>query len=289
MRKTKLLIFVFTFLLAFGLMATAASAKTVTVTKDGGEFIVDIDGAVLQSDVPPMVENGTTLVPMRVIFETLNATVNYNSTDKTINAVRNDVKIDLKLNDEKAYVNGELKVLAVPAKAVNGRTLVPLRFVGEALGEKVNYVVKSANDPNNTTASSYKETYYSIAENMADATGLDNNAITALKTAYTYADYYKTYGDIEFLNGAKNKYATVANCAVQSLQLTEKAIGNCGGFTEYAQLKHTLKDIASKYEFIKSLSVGYSEANLNKMIDCYSEISQLWNIAMNQWTAVKPE
>ena len=288
MKKYRLLVFILAFLLLFGLMSTAAFAKTVTVTKDAGVFTVDIDGIELKSDVPPRVENGTTLVPMRVIFEALNATVDYHHENKTINAYRDTTNILLTLNSATAFVNGVPKTLAVPAKAVNGRTLVPLRFVSEALGETVNYVVKIANDPNNTTASSYKDTYYAIAENMADASTYDNNAISALQLSYTYADQYRTYGDSLFLQGSKTQYAKVVNYTKVSLELTNKAIGNCGGFTEYVALKSTLRSITDKYNQIINLCGTYSATNLDKVIDCYSEVSMLWNKAMNQWTVQKP-
>jgi hypothetical protein len=289
MKKNKKLFLFLICLLIFMLMATSAFAKTVTVTKDGSQFSVDVDGVVLASDVSPMVENGTTLVPMRVIFEALNASVDYNSNEKSITAKRDTITVLLVLGDTKAYVNGVEKTLAVPAKAVNNRTMVPLRFVSEALGEKVDYVVKAASDPGNTTASSYKETYYDIAKNMADAMSFDNSAVTCLRTAYTYAEYYKNYGDTEFLNGAKSQYASVPAYLKYSVENTSKAIGNCGGFSEYAQLKAALKAINAKYAAISSLLSSYTADNLNLVIDYYLEISELWNQATGYWTAQKPE
>ncbi len=280
--------FLSVFLLLLGCSA-AAAAQTVTVTKDGVNFVVDIDGNVLLSDVPPVVEQGTTLAPMRIIFETLGAKVDYDNAAKRITAVKGDTTILLTLNQKTAYVNGQAKALALPAKAVNGRTLVPLRFVGEALGEQVNYVVKAAADPNNTTATSYAETYYTIAEYMSAAMGQDNNALNSLKTAFTYAEQYKTYGDGEFLAGAKTLYGGVAVYAGQAAEQTGKAIGNCGGFSEYVPLKGTLRSINEKYAAVNALLGQYSAANLTRVIDYYSEISELWNTAMSQWTALKPE
>lgn len=288
MKKNKILIICLTTIILFILMAGTTFAKTVTVTKDGTVFSVDIDGVTLQSDVAPRVENGTTLVPMRVIFEALDAIVNYNSQDHSITATRNNTIILLYLNETKAYVNGEEKILAVPAKAIDGRTLVPLRFVSEALGEKVNYVVKAASDPDNTTASSYEETYYDIAENMADAMDNDSLAKSCLISAYNYNEYYKDYGDLEFLSAAQTQYKNVPIYLDYSLECIEKAIGNCGGFSEYSNLKNTLKNIQNKYQKIDILLPTYSDTNLNTIIDTYMEISELWNTAMSYWTTQKP-
>ena len=288
MKRYKLPMFICALALLMGL-STAAWAGTVTVTKDGTNFSVDIDGNVLQSDVPPTVEQGTTLVPMRVIFETLGAKVDYDNAAKRITAVKDETTITLTLNQKAAYINGQVKPLPVPAKAVNGRTLVPLRFISEALGEDVKYVVKSAAKPGNTTATSYEETYYIIAENISAAMEQDNKALENLTAAYTYAEQYKTYGDSEFLSGAQTRYVGVKVFAGKAQDLTNKAIGNCGGFAEYVALKSTFRSINEKYVAINSLLGQYSAVNLNKVIDYYSEIAELWNTAMSQWTVLKPE
>jgi len=44
-----------------------------------------------------------------------------------------DKTVQLVIGDTKAYVNGEAKTLDVPAMLVEGRTMVPLRFIGESL------------------------------------------------------------------------------------------------------------------------------------------------------------
>ncbi len=46
------------------------------------EISVTINGDKLSFDVPPVIENGRTLVPVRVIFEALGAEVTYNAASK---------------------------------------------------------------------------------------------------------------------------------------------------------------------------------------------------------------
>jgi hypothetical protein len=43
------------------------------------------------------------------------------------------------LNSKKVTVNGVAKTLDVPAASINGRTYVPLRFVGESFGAEVKF------------------------------------------------------------------------------------------------------------------------------------------------------
>ncbi len=106
--------------------------------KAGDAIRVVLDGQMLQFDVPPVIENDRTLVPLRVIFEALGADVEWNGETQTVTAKRSDTEIKLIIGGE-AYVNGQAVELDVPAKIIEDRTLVPLRFVSEALGCQVDW------------------------------------------------------------------------------------------------------------------------------------------------------
>lgn len=95
---------------------------------------VKINGQTLYFDQPPIMENGRVLVPMRTIFEVVGADVQWVAQKSTVKATKGDLSITLPLNSKQATINGTNKALDVPAKSINGRTVVPLRFVGEALG-----------------------------------------------------------------------------------------------------------------------------------------------------------
>lgn len=98
-----------------------------------------INGVKQTYDQAPIIENGRLLVPLRGIFESLGATVEWNNQQQLITANRNNTKVLLKVGSKAATVNGQTQTLDVAAKIANGRTLVPLRFVGEALGASVEY------------------------------------------------------------------------------------------------------------------------------------------------------
>ena len=89
--------------------------------------------AFIEFDQQPIIENGRTLVPMRKIFETLGATVDWNGETQTITSTKGDTTIILTVGNKTAYKNGEAIELDVPAKIINGRTLVPVRFIAESL------------------------------------------------------------------------------------------------------------------------------------------------------------
>ncbi len=101
---------------------------------------VFVDGKRLYLDVPPVIEQGRTLVPLRKIFERLGAGIDWNEENKTVLATKGEQTIELTMGQASCLVNGKKVQLDVPAKIINGRTMVPMRFVGETLGAKVNYV-----------------------------------------------------------------------------------------------------------------------------------------------------
>ncbi|WP_025027117.1 stalk domain-containing protein [Caldalkalibacillus mannanilyticus] len=100
---------------------------------------VVLDGDYLVFDQPAIIKNNSTMVPLRAIFEELGATIEWNAAEKTVVAVKDDRHISLKIGDSTAMINGEKIQLSTPAQIIGGRTLVPLRFVSEALGAKVSW------------------------------------------------------------------------------------------------------------------------------------------------------
>lgn len=110
--------------------STVPTSKTINV---------NIDGYYIVMDTPPIIEKGRTLVPLRAIFEALGAEVTYSSLTKTVIATKDDTTITLQIGKNVTEVNDKSHNLDVPAKIVQGRTLVPIRFVSEALGANVEW------------------------------------------------------------------------------------------------------------------------------------------------------
>ncbi|MEO6909018.1 MAG: copper amine oxidase N-terminal domain-containing protein, partial [Abditibacteriaceae bacterium] len=99
---------------------------------------VELDGSPLSfGSVPPASVNGRVLVPLRGVFEALGAQVDYQASSRTVLAAKDATNLRLQIGSSTAYVNGNPVRLDVPAQVVLGRTLVPLRFVSEAMGAQV--------------------------------------------------------------------------------------------------------------------------------------------------------
>ncbi len=96
----------------------------------------------VEFDQPPIIENGRTLVPLRAIFEAMDATVTWEADTKTVTSIRLDTTIVMKIGDNFMTKNGTKITLDVPGQILNGRTLVPARAVAESFGAKVDWDTK---------------------------------------------------------------------------------------------------------------------------------------------------
>ncbi|MCL6561041.1 MAG: copper amine oxidase N-terminal domain-containing protein, partial [Firmicutes bacterium] len=98
-----------------------------------------LDGQQISFKLPPFVEEGRILVPLRDIFESLGARVAWDNSTKTVTATKGVTTIRLQVGNNKAFKNNLPVSLDVPAKIAGDRTFVPLRFVSEALGAEVSW------------------------------------------------------------------------------------------------------------------------------------------------------
>jgi len=108
-----------------------------------------INGKLLSFDVPPLINEGRTLVPLRGIFEALGAEVTFNEATCDVFVRKGNRTILMHTGGKTeqaaphAVVDGEVFEMKTPAKVVNGRTLVPIRFVGEVLGADVQWIAEN--------------------------------------------------------------------------------------------------------------------------------------------------
>ncbi|MEW9701596.1 stalk domain-containing protein [Paenibacillus sp. SI8] len=98
-----------------------------------------IDGEERKFEQAPVIVNGSTMAPLRAIFEALGATVEYNAASHSITARKSGTTLQLSLGQTTAYKNGKAFQLDEAAQLVNGFTVAPARFVGEAFGANVTW------------------------------------------------------------------------------------------------------------------------------------------------------
>lgn len=110
---------------------------TVTPAVQAQQIKVFLNNVEQDFTPPPVIKDGRTLVPMRSFFEALGCEVGWDGNTRTVTGKREDAEIKLTIDGSEAYVNGKPVKLSVPAQLIEGSTYIPLRFVGEALGEEV--------------------------------------------------------------------------------------------------------------------------------------------------------
>lgn len=126
-------------------LALTSGALMMAASMAGAQpsITTELNGSRVNFDQPPIMQDGRVLVPLRGIFENLGATVLYTPANKTIKATGDGNTVELTLGQRQAFVNGQQVYLDVPADTINGRTMVPLRFVSEAMGAEVKWSAAS--------------------------------------------------------------------------------------------------------------------------------------------------
>ncbi|MFP4457501.1 MAG: stalk domain-containing protein [Clostridia bacterium] len=101
------------------------------------EIRVSVDGGYISFDVQPTIIDGRVLVPLRAIFEALDVIPVWHSSTKTVTAEKDSRTIELTIDSYQAKIDGEVVEIDVPGTIVDGRTIVPARFIAEALDAEV--------------------------------------------------------------------------------------------------------------------------------------------------------
>jgi hypothetical protein len=113
-------------------LAGAAGAQEIRATVDGD--LVSFNGA------QPTMTNGRVMVPIRGVFEHMNASVEWDAISRAVIAQRGADSIRMPVNSSYATLNGRQVRLDSPATIQGGRMMVPLRFLSESLGAGVQWI-----------------------------------------------------------------------------------------------------------------------------------------------------
>lgn len=100
---------------------------------------VAVDGKDVKFEQRPVIRQGNTLTPLRAIFESMGAKVEWDASTRTATARKGNAVVSIQIGSTFASRNGETAVLEMPAQLVNGYTMVPARFAGESFGGTVSW------------------------------------------------------------------------------------------------------------------------------------------------------
>jgi hypothetical protein len=88
----------------------------------------------------PVMEGSRILVPLRGLFERMGITLSWDPANRIVTALGQGKTIVLPLGQVNAKVNGQVVTLDQPAMIIDNATFVPLRFISESLGAKVDWL-----------------------------------------------------------------------------------------------------------------------------------------------------
>lgn len=102
-----------------------------------GSRKISVFGREIKNDVAPKIVNDRTILPIRIVAESLGGTVTWNGELQRVTIQKGADVILITIGADTAYVNGTAVKLDAAAFVENGRTYLPLRFVSETLGAQV--------------------------------------------------------------------------------------------------------------------------------------------------------
>ncbi|MEN8905275.1 MAG: stalk domain-containing protein [Clostridiales bacterium] len=106
--------------------------------------IMKIDGVKTEIDpgrgTCPFIHNSRTMIPIRVLIESLGGNVKWDGAQKSVIISLNDIRIQLWIDKNYIVVNNIKKEMDVYPLIKNSRTMVPLRFILENLNYKVEWI-----------------------------------------------------------------------------------------------------------------------------------------------------
>ena len=138
-----IIILVFISSICVCLSVAAADDRDVVVSLQINDAIMKVNGVEKEIDVgrgtKPIVNNGRTLVPIRAIIEEFDGIVSWDGITKTVKLTMADDVITLVINNKTAYLNNTSYTLDVAPAVINGRTMLPIRFIAEGFNLGVSW------------------------------------------------------------------------------------------------------------------------------------------------------
>ncbi len=171
-----------------------------------------VNEQVLQCDVAPYIENGRTMVPMRKIFEALDAKVDWEGTTQTITATKDDIVIILQINNPTMKNNGFDEILDVAPVIVGSSTFVPIRAVSQSLKADVEWLGHNQSVYINSPA-----LFKQASENIIKTVTMyapDGRTIVVSQdkiTAYRNVGWYETEAQAQAANKVTNISSSSSN------------------------------------------------------------------------------
>ncbi|KAB2950887.1 copper amine oxidase N-terminal domain-containing protein, partial [Heliorestis acidaminivorans] len=115
-----------------------ASQQSVKIMIDGQELRIPVGEPKAYVD-----KNNRTVIPIKFIAEALGLEVDWNRSQQLVTFTDADTTVKLKIGERQATVNGKTVYFDTQAVITQARTFVPLKFVSESFGAKVEWISRT--------------------------------------------------------------------------------------------------------------------------------------------------
>ena len=103
---------------------------------------IDSDPIIFEG-IRPVIENDTTLVPLRKVTESLGGLIEWHPDTRTVSGGKDNSSFILAIDSSDAIINGVSVPLLASPVIIEGKTMVPMRFIAESLGMKVDWDIEN--------------------------------------------------------------------------------------------------------------------------------------------------
>ncbi|MDD2225230.1 MAG: copper amine oxidase N-terminal domain-containing protein [Candidatus Shapirobacteria bacterium] len=274
-----------------GIVASTASAETQEQVKtdQGVSMVLQIDnsayfvssagdsveaGVWKKNDTAPVIINNRTMVPLRLISETLGADVNWNSETNSITVKKDNKEINVQIGSDLMLINDqkstkEITLDSPPVVDQNNRTLVPVRAIAEAFEKSVIW-----DQATNSIFINYTQQEKTAFINNPNNTGTGGNTKTPETTITGTPEQQRVK------NNLKNIYDEVINGQANPFNLDDNEVkkyletGSDEGLKSFQVVK------SKETSFI--MITGEEELGLNKIT------AKIVKMAVKRWDEIDP-
>lgn len=142
MKKILSVLITLVFAMSFVTGCSAAETTDFTLTMQIGNPTMTVNGTEKPIDAEgstPVIINDRTLLPIRAVVEEMGGNVSWNGDTQEVTLNYNEDTIRLIIDNTVAYLNDKANTLDSAPTIINGRTMLPVRFIAESFGFDVNW------------------------------------------------------------------------------------------------------------------------------------------------------
>lgn len=121
------------------LLAVSLLAFPVVQVSADESISLTVNGESIETQVPPTIIDGRTMVPVRDIFEACGAKVNWDANTKTITGEKGSTTVVMQIDSNMLFINEKVTEMDATPVIIDGRTLAPARYVAESFGGIVDW------------------------------------------------------------------------------------------------------------------------------------------------------